>query len=533
MKITDPYDLCRYPSIKMPKLEGRVRAVLIDKKTGRIDKEVRGHNVVTNAVSDIFSHNLLGGISTPAMLPLYQTWYGGILGYKQAHADDTDPTDYFIKGNDVQELIGFAGDENPSTAQLAEDKRRGRKIAESVGSNFYEQTFEWGSEEGNGVWSAVSLCHKDLGNASTGSTASKFRSFSPYQFIGNLDSVVSGVIAPDSNIFTQYDDTHCLSLHIGEDSDYYAGNTTFATKKLTIKIRRMPYNNIGLADTQNVRTAGERVFVIETSNITFYLNPSFYFDYTNKRLWVFNNLTKVAPSYGDSSFGYRNDTMEYAIIDCEQETILEEHYYGGTGSNAPISSDTTNLAPSCMQTWMNTSYGSTISIFSYMNYIIDDGYIYLPTTSGISAGTRSSLCAYNVNGFKKIKLSDMSSQSQISFNDAIAQVNPSTRAGGLIIFGGRVLNGDTVYTCNQQLQQMTFGSVCGGYILNEPNSILSLATPLGCGSSTGNLSRYLAANKMVNTTIYNLKDAQQQPTSFTKDNTKLLQITYTLTEVSS
>ena len=72
MKITDPYNLCEYGTMRLPKLRGTVRVILKDKKTGRIEKEVRGHNVITNAVKDIFSHNVLGCLTPSSLMPLYQ-----------------------------------------------------------------------------------------------------------------------------------------------------------------------------------------------------------------------------------------------------------------------------------------------------------------------------------------------------------------------------------------------------------------------------------------------------------------------------
>ena len=523
MNIADQYDLCRYGTMKLPKLKGSVRVVLKDKKTGRIDREIRGSNIVTNAVADIFANNMLGAISTSSMLPLYQKWYGGILGYKQAHADETNPADYFIKGNDVQELIGFAGDVNPSTAQLAEDKRRGRKISETSATNAYEQTFEWGSEEGNGVWSAVSLCHKDLGNASTGSTSSTFAAFEPFASIGNLSNITPQINSVD-NIFAKYDDNHGIWFHIGDESEFYSGHTNFQTKKLTIIIKRLPLGKVGLFETMNALSTKQRVFVVELTN-NLYLQPSWYFDYANKKLWVFNNITSTT----NYSASYNSSVINYAIIDCENEEVDSE----GT-----ITSDTSDIAPLSM---CHIPQAGWKDMFINANILKDGNYLYFPTTNGVDWGEASRRdFGQNVKGLKKINFSDTSDQSDITFNAAQKHFRNSIINGGIIINGGRVINGGIGYSCaNNYLSDFSesvgYNTFAGVWAFSNPNQISSYVVPIGSGnhSSPTSLSRYILANKMVNTTIFNLKDSQQQPTSFAKDNTKLLQITYTLTETSS
>ena len=518
MKIIEHMGECEYGTMRLPKLEGRVRVVLKDKKTGRIEKEVRGHNVITNAVKDIFSHNVLGCLTPSSLMPLYQKWYGGILGYKQAFSDDTNPADYFIKGNDVQELIGFAGDVNPSTAQLAEDKRRGRKIAESLADGIYEQTFEWGSEEGNGVWSAVSLCHKDLGNASTGSTSSTFQAFQPLDSIGSVPNVTISLSAPD-NIFTMYDDNHGLWFHIGDEDDYYVNHSSFETKKLTVIIRRLPYAKVGMLDTLIADTSYPRVFTVELTNFNLYNQPSYYFDYENKKLWIFSNLTGVS---GYQSFPYSKTTVNYAIIDCENESVDSE----GT-----IVSDDSDLAPTSMEKYPNRSTAYSPSIMRNANIIKEGNYVYLPMSDGADGGNGTySISKFYVKGLKKINISNQSDQSSISYDTVQTQYKSAFRLGGLIINSGKIVNGDVGYTCASQLSE---AEAIPCYALHTPYKASSLVSYLGAGSGSSSQPRYIFANKLVNTTIFNLKNQQQQPTSFTKDNTKLLQITYTLTEVSS
>lgn len=497
--------------MRLPKLKGHVKVTLHNCRTGK-NEVAEGENIVTNAVADIFANNYLGGINTGSLLPIYSKWYGGILVYKEPHTDTTDPTDYFIKGDNVNELIAHAGDTAPSSAQIvAEDLKRGSPLSETNTDNSVTRVWEWGSSQGNGQISALSLTHKDTGNAGTGCNSSAFGAFSPWESIGNL-SDISVAINSANNVFAQYDDYHGMRFAIGTDGQYAYGNVRFDTQYLTVYISRLPYAKVGLFDTQNVISTGARQFTVELQQ-TLKCMPSFYFDYETKQLWIFHNITGF--SYDTPSWNKK--TINYAVIDCENEELLSE----GT-----IESDATNgdFAPTCVS---NQNYRDGNSSCHRFGGIVKEGnFVYIPTSTGSISGG-GFLYDFNINmtGYRRIDLSGQASQKLLVFNTNASMHKSAIKNGGLLMMSGRVVNGDIGYACAEQLGN-SWGAFTGVYGMQRINKISTCVFPIGAGSGSGSYSRMIFANKMVNTTLFNLNSAVQKTTA------KSMQIEYTLTEVS-
>ena len=358
INVRDEFIRDTFGSLKMRKLKGHVRLELHNCRTGKTIVE-EGDNTVTYAIRDILANNLMSALNVGSLAPIWSNWYGGVLCYKQAHPlvnGQLDPSDYFIRGNNVQELTAHAGPNAPS--DYADDTKRGspNNTQQILTENSVKQGWEWGSSQGNGVISALSLCHKDVGDCGTGAVSTAFASFQPFVSIGNLSNATINVNCPD-DIFARYDDNHSLWFHIGDVDEYYNGHTSFTTKKLTVIIRRLPYFNVGLYETMVAETNYPRTFVVELSDFNLYNQPSYYFDYENKKLWIFSNLTGVAQY---QSFPYSKTTINYAIIDCENESIDSE----GT-----IVSDASDLAPTSMEKYPNSSFYSDPSRMRNANII--------------------------------------------------------------------------------------------------------------------------------------------------------------------
>ena len=100
------------------------------------------------------------------------------------------------------------------------------------------------------------------------------------------------------------------------------------------------------------------------------------------------------------------------------------------------------------------------------------------------------------------------------------------KAGGIFVMSGRVVNGNTGFTCVD-----TYPVVNGnnGYTVtsfHEPYKPVTLATRVGAGSGSGNNTRFILANKCLLTTKYNLDSVIE------KNASKSMTVEYTLTEVS-
>ena len=518
MIIRDDYIREMFGKLQLRKLKGHVRLELHNCRTGKTIVE-EGENTVTYAVRDILANNVMSALNVGSLAPLWSNWYGGILCYKQAHPlveGQLDPSDYFIRGNDIQELTAHAGNTAPS--DYADDKKRGSpNTAQQVFTeNSVKQGWEWGSTQGNGVIGALSLTHKDVGNAGTGAVSSAFASFEPFAPISEGLSNLSVSVNSANNIFAQYDESHGLWFHIGDASEFYSGHTNFATKKLTVIIRKLPYKKVGLYDTENADTTYQRSFVIDLTN-NLYLQPAWYFDYDNKKLWIFNNVTSVM----GGSESYSAADINYAIIDCENEELVSE----GT-----VTSDTSNIAPLAM---CHVPQAGWRDMYISGNILKIGNYFCFPTTSGVSWGNASDRdFGQNVNGIKQINFSDTSDQHTLaSFNTSQKHFRCAMTGGGIIINGGRVINGGVGYNCaNNYLLDFSnstgYNTFAGTWAFSTPNRISSYVVPIGSGdhATPTSLSRYILANKLVNTTLYNLNTPQR------KDATQSMTVTYTLTE---
>lgn len=514
--IKDTYRLNGFNSVKLPKLKGHIKLTLHNCKNGK-NEVVEGDNIITNAVRDIYANNYMGAIDYSKTMPLWSNWYGGILCYQNAFDEDpqTDkpyPDDYFPQGDDVNPVTAHAGATVPQ--DFADDLKRGmpNTAGQVFADGVVKQAWEWGSTQGNGVISALALTHKDTGDCGLGASSNAFAGFSPFALIqgSQLPSSNAGLNNPD-NLFSRYDDNHGLFFHIGEEGDFYYGrHTSFETKKLTIYIRKLPYFKAGLYETGHADTTYQRKFTVETAGANMYMQPSYFFDMSTKYLWIFyNNTSTCNTDYSDHwwSGSWDSNTVSYFVVDCENEEIVTE----GT-----IESDTNNLAPLTFQRAIGAGYSE--SDFYVNACIVKDGnYVYFPT--GNANGNWTAYSVYQCTGYKKINISNQADQTSLPFNSTQSAFLSATKLGGLIVNSGRVINGGVGYTCNQQLSE-TYRA------FNDMNKVSFLAMPIGVGNQSGTLPRYLAANKMVNTTKWNL------PSSIQKTSSQSMTIEYTLQEVS-
>lgn len=519
--IKDKAELQKFNDVKLPNFKGHIKITLKDAKTGHIDKVVEGENIVTNAVRDIMANNYLGAVDYSTLFPLWSKWYGGILCYANPHPTITvdneevlDPDNYYPQPNVINPLVAHAGQTaidpthddiltrgNPQTTQYA------------YSENSIKQVWEWGTTHGNGTISALSLTHTDTGNAGLGNTGYYFKnSFTPLATIGVPSDAYTGVIGKDT-LFTQYDDNHGLSYAIGEDGVYKAGNVKFQTNKITVYIAKMPYFKAGLYESLNADTEFVENFTVTTS-ITFYANPCYYFDYTNKRLWLFTNLTSTNVNY---TSGWDKDTISYTVIDCVSKT----EYSHGT-----ITSDTEGIAPLGCAMTVTPHQGSKSVLYA----IIKNGnYMYFPMSNLVALADGSvDYPEMNIRGYKKINISDQSDQATILFNDVQQYYAPPLFSGDLLVAPGRVVNGSTGYTClggpitsgTGNILDVSFST----YAFNQAQKVSSYLVE--CGRSADISSpRRIFANKMVNTTLFNL------PAPVTKASSQSMIIEYTLTEV--
>lgn len=527
---------------KCVKLKGHVKITLHNCRTGK-NEVIEGENMVTHAVRDIFANNYLGGIDFSKLLPLYSKWFGGILCYSAAHTLDAD--NYYPQASSVSRVVAHAGDQAPSTPAIVnDDLTRGYPIETLTGDNYIRQTWEWGANQGNtGVGEtiqAISLTHADTGNVGLGNSSQAFQSFNPFENISNLPNFVIGLTAAN-NVFAEYDDHHGICYYRGQEGDFVNGSTKTKTNYVTVFIKKLPYSKVGLYETQNADVTNMRKFTIQT-DLDIYCQPSFYFDKTNKELWLFHNLTS-ATTYDASKVDYvripcplpYDDTESYSVDDytffnnklykCTAATSgsfdLNDWTDSFTIAHGTFSALSSDLAPVSMDcTWG----GLAIAAPYYVNVLKEGNYFYFPTTSG-NVNFGSGL--FNQNGWRRINPSNPADQDTLSFLIVKDRLSSVMAGGGLVLGNGIVTNGSTGYPCAEMFPAGSsyVNARAFTWIFNEPNKVSSYAVPFGVHEVQESKPRYILANKMVNTTLFNLDSP------ITKNTSKSMQIQYTLTEV--
>ena len=516
---TEARDLFR--NIKMgdgimpKKFKGHVKVILHNLRTGK-NEIIEGDNIVTNLAAAVYGSDFLGAIDYANIMPLWQKLFGGLLYYENPFATsgspaEPDPADYFVQGNDVNALKGHAGPTVPTGAQMQEDRTRGYRVDVVESDGKIKQVFEFGSLQGNGTISALALTHPDVGDAGTGNASSVFQSFQPFEIINGsgLTDITAGLTASE-NIFAQYDDSHGICFYIGDEGDYAYEHTRFATSKVTVYIKPFPFKKAGLFETMNANTARQRKFTVDTG-VTFYNNPSFFFDTATKYLWLFTNLTGVNT--------YDADDINYVVIDCSP-TASSRIVTTGT-----LTSDTANIAPLSMDEDTGSGWDYQASVPRFANIIKDGNLIWFPTSAGVDWGEgKRRQSAFNVNGLHMIDITGTVSQAAVTFNETQKQYRSAFKSGGLIINSGRVINGGVGYTCADQIPD---ADAYPTYTLAQPYGPVSYEMPIGGTNATPTRPRNILLNKLFHSTKYNL------PAPVTKDSSKSLTVEYTLEEVTT
>ena len=503
---------------KMPKLHGHIKVTTSYAKSGNIAEVVECDNIVTNAIADIFANDYLNGINAGSMLPLWSKWFSGILMYGNAFAlnanDEIDPDNYFPEADNVNKLYAHAGDTAPS--DTADDTRRGspNTIAQVVSDGSVKLAWEWGSLQGNtgeNYIRSVALTHADTGNAGLGSASNAFAGFTPLASIGNLGAITS---TKGANVQTlaMYDENHCLDFNIGE-ANQATSTSLFETAKVSVNIKRLALFKTGLVDTVSADTTMKRTFTV-TTPITFYMQPSYWFDYEHKYLWLFTNITGQIGSGGYRAYSFSRTDVRYCVIDCENEELVNLGTSETPVYYKTVVSDASDLAPlSC--NW--GEYNDTGR--PQYNQLVGDG-----TSFCFPMGDCSQQNWYNgAPQFKGVKKFNLSTgvQTAMPLASSVNFLRPAMYGGGLVVGDGFVGNGTASYPCTTIFSSSNQSS----YAFQTVNRISTYAFPIA-SSQSNSRARYIFANKLVHTTMLNLPQAVQ------KTSAKNMNVEYTLTEVS-
>ena len=238
-------------SLKIPDLNGEVCIQLFDAKTGKLEQEVKGENIVTNAVKDIFAANYFGLVDYSKLMPIATKLFGGILCFEQTQT--ANASNYYPPLSSDNTIIAHAGQSTYSSAEA--DLTRGNPndgesgVVPASGNTplGYKLVWQFDTTQGVGTIRSVSLTHKDFGDwALSGGT-----NFNPVQLLGTSVS---------SNDYSQayfYNETKREAYRVYRDNsnviiDVYADSSKKSTIGLTQKFPSSAPYSANIIETVNV-----------------------------------------------------------------------------------------------------------------------------------------------------------------------------------------------------------------------------------------------------------------------------------------
>ena len=147
--------------VKIPKLKGEITVQLFDEKTGKLEKEVHGENMITDAVKDIFKSNYFGLLDYNGIMPIAQELFGGVLCFRDNMTESAKH--YYPPTTYNNPVVAHAG--KTTYGDAGDDNKRGLPSSESAYlEKGYRHVWEFPSTQGNGTFSCICLTHKDTGD---------------------------------------------------------------------------------------------------------------------------------------------------------------------------------------------------------------------------------------------------------------------------------------------------------------------------------------------------------------------------------
>lgn len=500
----------------MKDFKGHVKITLRDSKTNEIQQVVEGDNVVTDAVKELLENNVLGCVDYSKIYPLGTKWFKGCLCMSNAFPEvdgHPDPSKIFIPDDSVNHVIAHAGDTVPQ--DYADDLKRGEPNThvEITTQNSIKYVWEWsptqGNCQGNETINAIALTHKDIGNAGTGSTSDAFRALNPFEFIQvGLDDFRDGLKVED-NVIGRHSGNLGWWFEIGDPGDYTKEHTAFSTNKITLYLKRIAFDEIGLYDT----THASNEFNIHktiTLDHEIYCQPAYYVNGTT--LHLFTNIT----GFQYNNIQWNNTIRHWTISWPNPEvdpTVTYNTISTGRSDIAPLTLDyKCGYQEIARPIFVGIPHGKNGST----------GYWFFPCSDVTTVNY--STFVHNVKGYARV---GGGSTKYIPLKEVQTYFRSSMHGTELcpIVMPGRVVNGNFGYTCQDQLP-ITDPWRIGSYGITSSEAVSSYAVPIGSGSlNTYNVSRYIIANKFLTTTRFNL------PSPITKTASQSMTVEYTITEV--
>lgn len=482
MNVTDRLKSLDFKGRDFPILKGDVKMTLKNVHNGKTEVFEK-HNLVTNALSDIFGNNYGGLVNYNSFADIYKTYLGGVLVF--ASALDSDPTNYGIPAYTSNAVTAHAG-QTPLTSQN-DDTTRGNPddSATVLTSGSTKLVWEWGTNAGNGQIASLGLTHSDTGSFGCGVDSVAQKSLNPFAEVGCISKNYTygddgaSVLAIDGNVAYSF---------------YLVNSTTVDVFKTPINNSKFKLQGGSLAPLTDY--SSKITVTIQNYNISAKGGCYYHFDFANEKLILFGVPTeggeRLLVDEIDLS-NWSNQTSTQTYVDVSGAKLWK--FTGQSSGNT-------------------TGYGNT-PLDVPTKAIIYNGYIFVYGNRGTGD--------YDMHPTKmfKVNLSNFADQNEI--NTTIAEQFDGqsgsrtnerfSTLGGIIVHNSFLINGDKVFPVAKQNVAIGAGHIFGNDGVSAP--CFGINTTLNS----------VAVTKLYLGTKWTLDSA------VTKNASQSMTVEYTLTEV--
>ena len=491
--ISDKYKKIDVKGRDYPLLKGDIRLELKNVHNGKTEV-IEDHNMITNALSDIFTNNYGGLINYNNFANLYKTWLGGVLLFG-SQLDLTSASDYGIPSQSTHTCPAHAG--QTILSDQADDLTRGNPDSQGtvLSANSTKLCWEWGTSAGNGTIASLGLTHTDTGSYGCGIVSTAQRSLVPF-----VD------VACSSQSYSYGDNANCaLGIYGNIAYNFYLVDST------TVHIYKTPINN------SKFKLQGTSLEPITTYSqmITATLPNSYeiagkgdcyyWFDFANNALVLFGVPTNGGTTLYRDDISLADGTVTHSSITVTGAQLWKFRIktsgftpYPGHGYHYMAVPTPAMICNGCIYL-----YG-----YATNDYCIDKMYkVNLSQTQDIDE--------VDVTTFRKADLTTQQTFTARAHEEGWTMTTGRCAIiGDTIVTNSYIVTGDKVYATSQLTTD-----AYKNYNLSMLNSISSPAFGLGVSINK------IAVCKLYLATKYNL------PSAVTKTSAQSMRVEYTLTEV--
>lgn len=308
-------------------MKGKATIILSDAKTGKVVKQMEEHNLVTNAISNIFNppHSaLVHGFDYSTLftkgLPIWKDLLGGIVLLGNT---ETENADNIMLGKNIVP-VATAGSEYAGSCTM----RGTLNLNESYATdNGYHFTWDFGTDKANGTISCVCLTNRKFGDSgfgADGNATNAFMLIAPNMI--NSDSSSGNSTMTVEKGYGQYVGTYEDGLHVYM---YFNGDGNVELRRY----KGFDTSAVKINDTTGLASVSLPVSVTTVPIGMTLANESNYFvDQTTKTVYLFASTCESNTAAGTTTITYTAVDIMAGTASSRTVTLDRSIYYSAVGA---------------------------------------------------------------------------------------------------------------------------------------------------------------------------------------------------------